>query len=256
MASTALVERARSRLAFALDYPDLPSALAGARHVVAHVGVLKLGLELFVRSGSEGVRSVADVAAEAGAHLFLDLKLHDIPETVARAVEGAAALGVRFLTVHASGGSAMLARAQASAGATELLAVTVLTSLDDHDLQSVGVTHPVGEQVLRLGTLATQAGVPGLVCAPSDAPRLRAHLGPAVRLVTPGIRPAFASAGDQKRVATPAAALAAGADLLVIGRPLRDAPSPADAARALLDEVLAFEASLDEHAITTNHSAP
>ncbi len=243
MAPSGHLERARARVAFALDYADLPSALGGARQVVPYVGVLKLGLELFVRSGPEGVRAVVELAAEAGAGVFLDLKLHDIPETVARAVEGAATLGVRFLTVHASGGRTMLERAQASAGSVELLAVTVLTSLDDADLVTMGVSRGVETHVVELGRLAQNAGVPGLVCAASDVARVRGRLGPGVRLVTPGIRPASASAGDQKRVSTPSAALAAGADLLVVGRPIRDASSPADAARALLDEVLAFEAS-------------
>lgn len=224
----------RDRLAFALDYPDLRTALEAARLVGPEVGVLKVGLELFVREGP----AVVEAVRAAGAAVFLDLKLHDIPETVARAVSSARASGARFLTVHAAGGREMLRRAVDAAGDDlRVLAVTVLTSLDDADLADAGVPSPASAQVLRLARLAHAAGVRGFVAAPTDAAALREALGPGAFLVTPGVRPAGAAAGDQKRVATVADAVRAGADLLVVGRPIRDAADPAAAARAIAAEI-------------------
>lgn len=227
----------RSRLAFALDYPSLAEAEAGARGVVESVGVLKVGLELFV---AEGARAVA-LGSQLGASVFLDLKLHDIPETVERAVASAAQLGARYLTLHASGGPRMLEaaarRAQREGSGLELLAVTVLTSLDAADLEAVGVSTAPSEQVLRLARLATAQGIPGLVCSTAEVAALRRALGPKVLLVTPGIRPAGSAVGDQKRVGTPASALRDGSSLLVVGRPIRDAADPAAAARAILAEM-------------------
>lgn len=226
---------ARSRLAFALDYPDLATARAGAGRVAASVGVLKVGLELFVR---EGPRAVG-LGAELGCEVFLDLKLHDIPATVARAVGSAAALGVRYLTVHASGGEAMLrAAADAASGSPlRLLAVTVLTSLDAVDLAAVGVNDPPANQALRLARLARGVGIPGLVCSAAEVGLLRQELGPDAILVTPGIRAAGPGGDDQKRVATPSRAIHDGASLLVVGRPIRDAAEPLEVASALLREI-------------------
>ncbi|HEV8548171.1 MAG TPA: orotidine-5'-phosphate decarboxylase [Polyangiaceae bacterium] len=228
----------RDRLAFPLDYPTLDEARRGAERVVAHTGVLKVGLELFVREGPAAVR----LGTELGAAIFLDLKLHDIPETVERAVASAAQFGVRYLTLHAAGGPRML-EAAAKRVAREnasltLLAVTVLTSLDDADLRAVGVSDATGPQALRLAKLAVAAGVPGLVCSAAEVRALREALGPEIVLVTPGIRLADnTKADDQKRVGTPAGAIRDGSSLLVVGRPIRDAADPAAAARRILDEI-------------------
>ncbi|MEZ4223764.1 MAG: orotidine-5'-phosphate decarboxylase [Polyangiaceae bacterium] len=226
---------ARERLAFALDYPGLEQARRGAIEVAPHAGVLKVGLELFIRAGADAV----NLGREHGARVFLDLKLHDIPETVARAVDSALELGVSYLTVHAQGGTRMLSEAAKRTAGTELtlLAVTVLTSLDDADLQSLGVTASSSDHALRLARLAYDAGVRGFVCSSAEVGRLREALGTDALFVTPGIRPENAAAGDQKRVGTPRQAIAAGADILVVGRPIRDAESPATAAAALQREI-------------------
>lgn len=227
----------RERLAFALDYPTLAEAEAGAARVGEQVGVLKVGLELFVAEGPAAVR----LGQRFGNRVFLDLKLHDIPETVERAVATAGQLGATFLTLHAAGGPRMLEaaarRAEREAAGLKLLAVTVLTSLDASDLVATGVNEPPAHHVLRLGRLARSAGVHGLVCSTAEVSALRAALGPEAILVTPGIRPAGAASGDQKRVGTPASALKDGSSLLVVGRPIRDAADPAAAARAILDEM-------------------
>jgi orotidine-5'-phosphate decarboxylase len=224
----------RARLIAALDTPDPARAAAWARALAPEVGLVKVGLELFV---SEGPRAVAGIAA-AGAPVFLDLKLHDIPNTVAGAVRSANALGVAMLTIHAAGGTAMVAAAREAAeaaGASRpmILAVTVLTSLGAADLAAAGVAGGPAQQVLRLARLAVEAGADGLVCSPLEVGPLRDALGPGIPLVVPGIRPAGADAGDQKRVMTPAEAVAAGADWLVIGRPITGAADPAAAARAI-----------------------
>jgi len=237
MSSPTPIEHARQKVAFALDYPTLAEATAGAKIVAPAVGVLKVGLELFVREGPRAV----EIGAACERPVFLDLKLHDIPETVERAVQNAAALGARYLTIHAAGGRAMLERAaNAAARATSpltLLAVTVLTSLDQADLAALGVAGSTRDHVVRLAKLATEAGVQGFVTSPQEVAALRAAVGPAAFLVTPGVRPAGSATGDQKRVATPQAALAAGADLLVIGRPIRDAEDPLAAAQAIASDI-------------------
>lgn len=226
---------ARDRLAFALDYPSLDAARKGAAQVAESAGVLKVGLELFVREGPAAVK----LGHELGCDVFLDLKLHDIPETVGRAVASAASLGVRYLTLHAAGGPRMLEVAAATAKGHDLtlLAVTVLTSLDAADLQAVGVTSPPEAQALRLARVAVDAGVSGLVCSPAEVGLLRRELGRDVVLVTPGIRPAGPGDDDQKRVATPVKAIRDGASLLVVGRPIRDAAEPAAAARAIVEQI-------------------
>jgi orotidine-5'-phosphate decarboxylase len=229
---------ARLRLAYALDFSTLGAAREGAARVRESVGVLKIGLELFVR---EGPASVA-LGAEFGCDVFLDLKLHDIPETVERAVASAAALGARYLTVHAAGGPRMLEaaarRAEREGSGLSLLAVTVLTSLDAADLAAIGVEAPPAQQVVRLGRLAIGCGAAGLVCSVAEVSALRADLGPAPLLVTPGIRPAGpASADDQKRAGTPGSAIRAGSSLLVVGRPIRDAADPSAAARDIVAEI-------------------
>ncbi|NUO50077.1 MAG: orotidine-5'-phosphate decarboxylase [Polyangiaceae bacterium] len=225
----------KDRIAVALDLADLDDALRLAERVAPFVGVFKVGLELFVRFGPNAVERVRQVTN--GGRVFLDLKLHDIPETVERAVASARASGASLLTVHASGGRAMLEAASRAAGdELRLLAVTVLTSLDASDLRDTGVERPVEAQAEGLFDLAWAAGVRGFVTSTHEAPRLRTRQAGAY-LVTPGIRPSGSSAGDQKRIATPAAAVAAGADLLVIGRPIRDAADPAEAASAICREL-------------------
>ena len=226
----------------ALDTTDLARARQLAGLVAPHVGGLKLGLEFFLAQG------LANTAAVAGATpLFLDLKLHDIPNTVAGAVRAIAALKPEFLTVHAAGGPAMLraavAEAAEAAGRTghriKLLAVTVLTSLDDGDLDAVGQRGPAADQVRRLALLARTSGLDGVICSPFEVAGLRAELGSDFQLVVPGIRPAGVALGDQKRVMGPREAIAAGASRLVIGRPITDAPDPAAAARAIATDLAA-----------------
>jgi orotidine-5'-phosphate decarboxylase len=234
----------RDRLAFPLDYPSLDEARRGAERVVEFTGVLKVGLELFVREGPAAIR----LGDELGASVFLDLKLHDIPETVERAVASACGLGVRYLTLHACGGPRMLEgaakRVEREKSSLTLLAVTVLTSLDDADLRAVGVNDGPGPQALRLAKLAVSSGVKGLVSSAAEVRQLRETLGPEVVLVTPGIRPADSAGGDdQKRVGTPASAIRDGSSVLVVGRPIRDAADPAAAARRILDEIRAASAS-------------
>lgn len=233
----------RERLAFPLDYPSLAEARRGAERVVESTGVLKVGLELFVREGPPAVK----LGEELGAAVFLDLKLCDIPETVDRAVASACGLGVRYLTLHASGGPRMLEgaakRIEREKSSLTLLAVTVLTSLDDADLRAVGVNDGTGPQALRLAKLARASGIPGLVCSAAEVRALRDALGPEAVLVTPGIRPADSAGGDdQKRVGTPASAIRDGSSVLVVGRPIRDAADPALAARRILDEIRAAAA--------------
>ena len=207
----------------ALDRPDLEGALALARALAPHVGGIKLGLEFFSAQGPQGVAAVAAL----GLPIFLDLKLHDIPNTVAGAVREVGRLGVAMLTVHAAGGRAMLEAAAAAApsGDPPSLAVTVLTSLDEADLASIGVAAAPAAQAVLLGRLALAAGITGLVCSPKEIAPLRAGLGPTPRLVVPGLRPA-AGGDDQKRTMGPAEALALGADVLVIGRPITQAAAP------------------------------
>jgi orotidine-5'-phosphate decarboxylase len=239
-ATAPAVDSPHNRIVFALDFPSLAEARAGAESVRGAVGVLKVGLELFVKEGPAAL----SVAREAGAALFADLKLHDIPETVDRAVASLAPAGARFVTVHAAGGAAMLARAVERAardthGELMVLAVTVLTSLDGADLQAQGIEPRVEDHALRLARIAWAAGVRGFVCSPFEVAHMRAELGPQAILVTPGVRPAGSGAHDQKRVATPEEAIAQGADYVVVGRPIRDANDPAAAARAVAKEIAA-----------------
>jgi orotidine-5'-phosphate decarboxylase len=227
----------RHRLAFALDYPSLREARRTAEKVRDHVGVLKVGLELFTR---EGPKAVA-LGSELGSDIFLDLKLCDIPETVERAVAAAGELGVRFLTLHASGGRRMLERAarrvDRDKSEVTLLAVTVLTSLDEEDLAAIGIGSSAEEQALRLARLAWEAGIPGIVCSPMEARSMRQAVHTKLYLVTPGIRAPGSPAYDQKRTATASEAVSAGADLLVVGRAIRDAADPAAAAWQISREI-------------------
>ncbi|HVJ09747.1 MAG TPA: orotidine-5'-phosphate decarboxylase [Acidisarcina sp.] len=236
-APVVLPSEARERLIVALDFPSASEALALVDRLGGVCQWFKVGLELYLAAGNSIVQALRD----RGHSVFLDLKLYDIPNTVAGAIRSVAALGPDLLTVHASGGPVMLqAAAKAVADSPNgpvLLAVTVLTSMDDNQLQSVGVTDSPANQVLRLARVAVASGIRGLVCSPEEVAQLRSALGPEILLVTPGIRPAGAEVGDQKRIATPGAAITAGASYLVVGRPITQAPDPAAAARAILDEI-------------------
>src|SRR5512143_931327 len=222
------------RLCVALDFATREEILAAARRFASKAGWLKIGLEAFT---AEGPRIVSDVA-ETGARVFLDLKLHDIPTTVARAVTAAARTGAAMLNVHALGGREMLnAAREAGAGAVRLIAVTLLTSLDARSLADLPIAgHPEGI-ARRLATLAKECGLDGVVCAPRDLSAVKGACGRGFLAVVPGIRPAGGEACDQKRSATPAAALGLGADLLVVGRPITAAPDPDQALESLLAEI-------------------
>ena len=212
----------------AIDTPDPARARALAAAVAGAVGGIKLGLEFFVANGPKAVREIAGTAP-----LFLDLKLHDIPATVAGAARAVARLRPEVLTVHAAGGTDVIRAAVEAAPSTMVAAVTVLTSLGDDDLGRIGLGGPVPDAVLRLAVLSVEAGAQGLVCSPREVSAVRAEVGDDVTLITPGVRPAGSEANDQARVATPEEALLAGADLLVIGRPITRAPDPGAAAAAI-----------------------
>ena len=227
----------RQRLIVALDVPSA----AAAQNIVAAVGdsafCYKVGMQLYT---AEGPRVVRDLVA-SGRRVFLDLKYHDIPNTVAAAVREAAGLGVSMLTIHASGGGKMMRAATEAArslnGSLMVLAVTVLTSLDDQDLDKLGVRGRVKDQVLRLAALAIADGCAGVVASAQEASELRSELDGDFAIVTPGVRPPGAEPGDQARVVTPAEAIAAGATHIVVGRPITGAADPASEARAILGQI-------------------
>lgn len=218
-------------IAVALDAPDLTTAVAWAEAVGPNVTTIKIGLELYLRYGADAVRAARK--ASGGRDVFLDLKLHDIPNTVAGAARSVAALNAAYLTVHASGGAEMVRAAAEAAPETSVAAVTVLTSLAESDLTAIGLAGPSLDAARRLAALAVAAGASAIVCSPREVAAVRAEVGPDITLITPGVRPGGAASGDQRRVATPAQALADGADLLVIGRPITRAADPGTAAAAL-----------------------
>ncbi|MGH9521654.1 MAG: orotidine-5'-phosphate decarboxylase, partial [Terriglobales bacterium] len=219
---------ARDQLIVALDVPNAAEAQRLTGLIGDGAGAFKIGKQLFT---AEGPQIVRDLVA-SGRKVFIDLKFHDIPTTVAGAVASAAQLGVSMLTVHASGGSKMLKAAVEAAGSgPKVLAVTVLTSLSNEDLAEIGIAGRVRDQVLRLAALARSAGCPGVVASPNEVSEIRRGLGAGFDIVTPGIRPAGADKGDQARVATPSEAIFAGATYLVVGRPITGANDPAAAAR-------------------------
>ncbi len=237
-------ETARGRLAVALDLPDRALLLAMARRVAPEAGFLKLGLEAFVAEGPSLVREIV----ATGTGVFLDLKLHDIPNTAGRAAAAAVRTGAAILNCHAAGGVEMMkafagegrsAAAKSGLSAPRLIAVTILTSLDAAAVHAVGLTGSPREAALRLAVLAQGAGLDGVVCSPDEIAVIRGACGKDFFLVVPGVRPAGATQGDQKRVATPGDAIRAGADLLVVGRPITGAPDPAAAARAIIAEMTA-----------------
>jgi orotidine-5'-phosphate decarboxylase len=227
-------------IAVALDAPDLETAARWAGLVTPHVSTVKIGLELYLRYGPE---VVASVRGASGVRVFLDLKLHDIPVTVAGAARAVARLRPSLLTVHAAAGAAAIKAAVHAAPDTKIVAVTVLTSLSGADLGGIGLAGPVSDAVRRLAVLAVRAGALGLVCSPQEVAAVRAEVGPKITLITPGVRPAGSDAHDQARIATPEEALRAGADLLVIGRPITGAADPGAAAGALAASVRRMEAS-------------
>jgi orotidine-5'-phosphate decarboxylase len=213
----------------AIDMPDVERALMLARAIKSSAGGVKLGLEFFAANGPSGVREVASL----GLPIFLDLKLHDIPNTVAKAVEALRPLEPAVLTVHSAGGRAMLEAAKAAASEkTKVVAVTVLTSLDEADLQSIGIAGSPGEQVSRLAGLARDSGLDGIVCSGAEVEAAKTAW-PDGFFVVPGVRPKGSGVGDQKRVVTPRAALDSGASILVIGRPITGADDPEAALKAI-----------------------
>jgi orotidine-5'-phosphate decarboxylase len=236
MPSTANVIAARDRLAVALDFTNEDQAMKLVDSLGDSCQWFKVGMELYYASGNHVVQQLRD----RGFNVFLDLKLHDIPNTVAGAVRSATRAGASLLTIHASGGAAMMtaaAEAASAPGSPRLLAVTVLTSMDANELAGVGITASAGDQVLRLARLACASGIDGMVCSAEEVAMLRKETGPETLLVIPGIRPAGSAVGDQKRVATPGHAIADGASMLVVGRPITRAADPASAARAILEEI-------------------
>jgi orotidine-5'-phosphate decarboxylase len=231
-----------ARLFCALDTVDLALARHLARQLGGLVDGVKLGLEFFTANGPAGVRAIQ----EQGLPIFLDMKFHDIPNTVAGGMTAAAALGVAIVTIHASGGGAMLAAAMAAArksAATagvappKVVGITVLTSLGEDDLAAVGQQGPLPAQAERLADLSLASGLDGVVCSAREAALLRKRLGPSALLVVPGLRPVWADAQDQKRVVTPGDAVRLGADVLVVGRPITTARDPADAAKRIVAEM-------------------
>jgi orotidine-5'-phosphate decarboxylase len=222
-------------IAVALDTGDLPTAVRWAQAVAPHVSTVKVGLELFC---AEGPGAVEKIRASADVALFLDLKLHDIPATVGGAARSVAPLAPDYLTVHASGGPAMVAAAVEALPATRVTAITILTSLSAADLDALGIAGPPAEAVVRLARIAVEAGARALVCSPHEVALVRAAVGPEITLITPGVRPAGGDHHDQARVATPEQALADGADLVVIGRPITGADDPGEAAAAIASTLL------------------
>ncbi|MDA0634116.1 orotidine-5'-phosphate decarboxylase [Nonomuraea sp. MCN248] len=217
-------------IAVALDAPDLDTAARWAGLVTPHVSTVKVGLELYLRYGPD---VIASVRGASGVKVFLDLKLHDIPNTVSGAAKAVARLRPSILTVHAAGGPAMIRAAVEAAPHTQIAAVTVLTSLAEDDLGRIGLIGPAPDAVRRLAALSVAAGATALVCSPHEVGAVRAEVGDGITLITPGVRPAGAALQDQARVATPEQALADGADLLVIGRPITGSPDPGATAAAI-----------------------
>jgi orotidine-5'-phosphate decarboxylase len=233
---------ARKKIIFALDLDD-PSGIEGwAEKLASRVGMFKIGKQLFTSCGPDAVRTVR----KHGGEVFLDLKYHDIPNTVAMATVAAARLGVKLVNLHALGGYEMMASTMAALDKefkggerAKVLAVTILTSSTEETLRGVGIDHSVADMVVRLAKLAKSAGVDGVVASPQEVRLIRAACGPDFLIVTPGVRPLFAAADDQKRIMTPAEAVAQGADYLVIGRPISAASDPVKAADLIINEIVA-----------------
>lgn len=230
-----MFETVKDRIFIALDVPSADDALRLVGRLSGEATSFKIGLQLFCAAGPDLVRELAD----RGLKIFLDLKFHDIPNTVAGAVKSVAELGAAVINIHCSGGTEMLRAAKEalpSENPPALIGVTVLTSLDDDDLRDLGVAHTSEGQVLLLARTAKEAGLDGVVCSARELDLLRSELGENFVLVTPGIRPAWSAVGDQKRITTPEQALRDGASALVIGRPVTAAPDPAEAMRRIVKE--------------------
>jgi len=234
-------DEARQRIIFALDVPDTESAVGWIDRLGDRVGMYKIGKQLFTAAGPSIITRVRD----RGGRVFLDLKYHDIPNTVAAAVVEGARHGVTLVNLHALGGYEMMARSVEAirrvdpGGRTKLIAVTILTSSTDETLREVGIDRPVEEMVVRLAALAQRAGIDGVVASPRETPQIREVCGSGFLIVTPGVRPLFSATDDQKRVMTPAEAIAAGSDYLVIGRPIAAHPDPLSAVELIVDEMTA-----------------
>jgi len=234
-------EQARQKIIFALDVNDSSEIDRYAELLSSRVGMFKVGKELFTTSGPAAVKAVQ----RHGGAVFLDLKYHDIPNTVAKASVEAARLGARFVDMHALGGAEMMQAAVAAvrkefgAERPKLLAITILTSSTTETLRQIGIDHPLDQMVVRLARLAKDSGMDGVVASPLEIGLIREACGPDFLIVTPGVRPSFAAADDQKRIMTPAEAVKAGADYLVIGRPIAKADNPAEAAQLIVDEIVA-----------------
>ena len=232
----------KDRIFCAIDTTDLDHAIDLASKLSGVIGGAKLGKEFFAAHGPQGVQAVAKV----GMPIFLDVKYHDIPNTVPGAIRAVTPMGLKIVNVHAAGGIEMMKRAGEAARETAakagveapwVIAVTILTSMDQHDLDDVGLKGPIDERVVKLAELTQKSGLDGVVCSAREITSVRAACGPDFKLITPGIRPAWAASNDQKRVVTPADAVAMGSDVLVIGRPITKADDPVDAARRIVAEV-------------------
>ena len=222
------------KIIVALDVATGKEALDLVGKLRGQISFFKIGLQLYMAEGPEIVRAVLT----EGVKVFLDLKLHDIPNTVAGAVESAAGLGVQMLTIHLSGGSEMIRAATAAKkNAMSILGITVLTSVGDDTLQETGITDRIDAQVIRLARLGVANGIDGVVASPREVRILRAEFGDRIKIIAPGIRPAWSGAGDQKRISTPRQAIEAGADYLVIGRPITSHPKPCEATTLILSEL-------------------
>jgi orotidine-5'-phosphate decarboxylase len=230
-------QKPEDRLAVALDFPSAKPALELVDQLAGTCRWFKVGMELYYATGNGFIEDLRN----RGFHVFLDLKLHDIPNTIAGGVRSATEAGASLLTIHAGGGPAMMAAAAEAAaalsGSPRLLAVTVLTSMDVNELTAVGIASSPAEQVIRLATLAKRAGIDGMVCSAEEISPLRTELGNETMLVIPGIRPSGSDIGDQKRIATPGIAIERGASMLVVGRPITRAADPAEAAESILEEI-------------------
>lgn len=235
---TSSASEARAPIAVALDAPSLDTLSRWVAEVAGIVSTVKVGLEVYCRDGASAVQAARAAARdEGGVDVFLDLKLHDIPATVRGACLAVAGLEPTFLTVHAAGGPEMIAAAVDALPGTKITAVTVLTSIDDAMLEAIGMAGPSVAAAVRLASLAVDAGARAIVCSPKEVAAVRQAVGPGITLITPGVRPAGASVDDQRRVATPEQAIADGADLLVIGRPITGAGDMRAAARAIAGQL-------------------
>lgn len=236
-------EEARKKIIFALDVPGMAEVKTWAGRISGTVGMFKIGKQLFTATGPEAVKAILN----AGGKVFLDLKYHDIPNTVAQATLEAARLGVQLCNLHALGGYEMMAttmdtlRKNCGESRPRVLAVTILTSSNQETLTEIGIQTDLREQVVRLATLAQRAGVDGVVASPQETPLIREACGSDFLIVTPGVRPAFASADDQKRIMTPAEAVLSGADYLVIGRPISAHADPVTACELIADEIMSVK---------------